>query len=125
MSEVTFLEKSVRVSPGQTKESTPPTPPPRQFTLTQVHVPGYQLLSPVDLLVESDEEGVTVYDEWLDLNGEGSTLLQALLDYEEALVEFYEDLTKAGEHLAPHLKEKYRLLAGILSPQTQDASSEA
>ncbi|MCC7353271.1 MAG: hypothetical protein IT330_05890 [Anaerolineae bacterium] len=84
--------------------------------LTRLTTPGYRLIRPITLQVETLRDGsVLVGDYEFDLYGVGETLHDALADYESMLIDQYQDLrgdeTRIGKHLT---KQLLRLRATII-----------
>jgi hypothetical protein len=75
-----------------------------------------RLADSISVLVETLGDKVVVSDEQVNMYGTGPTLNQALLDYRNSLLEYFEWLTAHEQTLAAHLKEHLAWLRQRLQP---------
>lgn len=94
-----------------------PFPPamPQTLPLTVTGIPGWELITPLPVTIEQDEDGSYIAsDRVFNIYGNDWTLKGAIDDYIESLVEYYELLSESAERHPPsssqfaHLKQYLR-----------------
>ena len=86
-----------------------------KFPITRFHSNKYRLSKPpLFVQVESYFDGYLVADEDVDRHGIGSTIPDALYDYEQALLYYFESLNKHYPKLSPRLRRDFEFLNKVI-----------
>ena len=75
----------------------------------------YELIKPIWVQIEKYGEGYLVTDEDVDRHGVGLTIEDALRDYEEILLGYFESLSRRQDRLSPRLKQHLEFLRQAIS----------
>lgn len=82
-----------------------------KFPIMRFHSDKYSLVSsPLLVQVEPCKDGYLVVDDDVDRHGTGKTVEDALLDYEETLLGYFESLNEHYPKLSNNLKKDLELL---------------
>ena len=92
---------------------------PEEFTLFVLRNHGRMLLAPIDLKRSVAGSLQYVSDEILNCWGSGESLDKAIDDYEENLLEEYEDLANSEAPLSGLAQERLEILRGYLGERAQ------
>ncbi len=79
--------------------------------------PRYRLTEPISVVVEFHRDKVIVSDEQVDMYGCGPTLNDALADYRQSLVQYFDWLQANEATLASHLRDHLEWLRRHLRHQ--------
>ena len=86
-----------------------------EFPIMRFHSDKYRLSKPpLYVQVESYFDGYLVVDEDVDRHGIGNTIADALYDYEQALLYYFESLNEHHPKLSPNLKRDFEFLTKII-----------
>ncbi len=75
----------------------------------------YELVEPIWIQVERYGDGYLVTDEDVNRHGVGSTIEDALQNYEEILLGYFESLSRRQERLSPRLRQDFEFLRRTVS----------
>jgi len=75
----------------------------------------YQLVEPIWIQIERYGDGYLVTDEDVHRHGLGPSIEDALRDYEEILLSYFESLSRRQERLSPRLRQDFELLRRTIS----------
>ena len=70
----------------------------------------YELIEPIWIQIERYGDGYLVTDEDVNRHGVGSTIEDALQNYEEILLSYFESLSRRQERLSPRLRQDFEFL---------------
>lgn len=87
---------------------------PAQYLFSSARLGKYILTQPILLTVVFEDGIYVVSDAVSDQYGAGSDLDEAVAEYSEMLIEFYEELLDSEDVLAPHLRAQLSHLRVIL-----------
>jgi len=87
-----------------------------KFPIMRFHSDKYYLSKPpLYVQVESYLDGYLVVDEDVNRHGIGNTIADALYDYEQALLYYFESLNKHHPKLSPNLKRDFEFLNKVIA----------
>jgi len=75
----------------------------------------YELVEPIWIQIERYGDGYLVTDEDVNRHGVGSTIGDALQNYEEILLGYFESLSRRQERLSPRLRQDFEFLRRTVS----------
>jgi predicted RNase H-like HicB family nuclease len=75
----------------------------------------YELVKPIWIQIERYGDGYLVTDEDVNRHGVGSTNEDALQNYEEILLGYFESLSRRQERLSPRLRQDFEFLRRTIS----------
>lgn len=82
----------------------------------RLHSRAYALTQPIEVQIERYGDKYLVTDDKVDRHGIGSTINEALRDYEEILLSYFESLSRRQDRLSPRLRHHLEFLKNIISP---------
>lgn len=82
----------------------------------QLRSSAYRLAEPIWIQIQTYSGGYLVTDQEVNRHGVGSIIEEALQDYEETLVGYYESLVSRRDRLSPRLRRHLHYLARTLLP---------
>jgi len=86
-----------------------------KIPLHRLHSCIYRLVEPIEVQVERYGNGYLVTDENVNRHGVGSTIADALRDYEEILLSYFESLSRRQDRLSSKLKHDLEFLGHTIS----------
>ena len=75
----------------------------------------YELVDPIWIQIERYGDGYLVTDEDVNRHGLGSNIEDALQNYEEILLSYFESLSRRQEKLSPRLRQDFEFLRRTIS----------
>ncbi len=89
-----------------------------QVSLTNSGSEHFRLRAPIVLDVRREEDGsYLVSEDQFNLYGTGPTLAGAIQDYQDMLIEHYQDLAASEECLSEYLRQQFITLTQLLEPR--------
>lgn len=92
--------------------------------LTFLQVEGYELIKPIDLIVEKDKSYWLAYDTLGFIYGTGLTISEAMTDYQRDLVYEFQSLERDSSILGVNLLNQLLLMRQYLKPVVQEERDE-
>lgn len=86
-----------------------------KFPLHELQSEVYRLDKPIEVQVERYGHSYLVTDEDINRHGMGSTIEDALRDYEEILLSYFKSLSRRQERLSPRLRQHLEFLRHTIS----------